>query len=153
MVSTSGTLPVGSYALRVPTAAPTGTQGTWTYTLDVTAGTLPQFGSGHGGTTPGGSAAFTDQLAVTDSLGAVTFAVTSPSAPAGLSVSPAGAVSTTGTLAVGSYAVSGTDRDAEGDTGTWSYTLEVTAPASGARRAPRRTRTRARTLAGTSCRS
>ena len=31
-----------------------------------------------------------------------------------------------GHLAAGDYTVSGTDPDAHGDTGTWSYTLDVT---------------------------
>ena len=51
--------------------------------------------------------------------------MTSPNA--GLSVSPSGVVTTTGTLAAGGYTVSGTDANGLGDTGTWSYTLTVTA--------------------------
>ena len=40
---------------------------------------------------------------------------------------PSGAVSTSGTLNAGDYTVSGTDADGFGDTGTWTFTLHVTA--------------------------
>jgi outer membrane protein OmpA-like peptidoglycan-associated protein len=46
-------------------------------------------------------------------------------------VSTAGAVSTTGILNANTYTVSGTDADALGDTGSWTYTLTVTAPTGG----------------------
>ena len=73
------------------------------------------------------SASFTDQLATSGQSGAVSFVTTS--ANAHMSVSSSGAITTSGTLATGSYAVSGTDSDASGATGTWSYTLTVTAVA------------------------
>jgi len=44
-----------------------------------------------------------------------------------LSVSATGQVTTTGYLDVGSYTISGTLGDAFGDTGTWTFTLVVTA--------------------------
>jgi len=49
----------------------------------------------------------------------------------GLSVSPSGGVSVTNPLSVGTYTVSGTDSDLEGDTGTWSYTLVVSSDICG----------------------
>jgi len=42
-----------------------------------------------------------------------------------VSVSSAGAVTTSGTLATGTYTVSGTDSDGSGDAGTWTYILTV----------------------------
>ncbi len=72
--------------------------------------------------TPATSAAFTDQLQ-TDSAGTVTFATTLGT---GLAVSGSGAVSVPSPLTVGSYTVSGTDSDTLSNTGTWTYTLNVT---------------------------
>jgi outer membrane protein OmpA-like peptidoglycan-associated protein len=96
-------------------------EGTWTYTLTVDPlEVAPDAGT----TTVAGSSAFTDSIAPTNNGGsAVTFVTTSPNAS--VTVSGTGGVSTSGTLAVGSYPVSGTDSDADGDTGTWSYTLTV----------------------------
>ena len=60
--------------------------------------------------------------------GTVTF-VTTTANPA-FTVSSTGAISAPGTLAVGTYTVSGTDSDTFGDTGSWSFTLTVTASSS-----------------------
>jgi hypothetical protein len=48
------------------------------------------------------------------------------SSVAGLSVASDGAITGSGTLLPGTYTVSGTDTDANGDNGTWSFTLHVT---------------------------
>src|ERR1017187_1525886 len=73
-----------------------------------------------------GSAAFTATLEATSgNVGAVTY-VTNVTSP-GLTVLGNGDVSTTGTLAAGPYTVSGTDSDLSGDTGSWAYTLTVSA--------------------------
>ena len=103
-----------------------GDTGTWTFTLEVTAGTLTETTPTPASTTVAASSTFSATVTVSGATGAVTYAttVTSP----GLSVDPAtGAITTTGTLAVADYTVSGTDKDADGDTGTWTFTLEVTA--------------------------
>jgi uncharacterized repeat protein (TIGR02543 family) len=67
-------------------------------------------------------------ITVEGNLGPVTFVTTSPSS--GLTVSSTGAISTTGALSVGTYSALGTDSDAEDDSGTWGYTLSVTAAAA-----------------------
>ena len=64
-----------------------------------------------------------DQLSVTGNIGAVVYTQTTGSPS--LSVSTTGAVSAPATLVAGPYAATGTDVDALGDTGTWSYTLTV----------------------------
>jgi hypothetical protein len=71
--------------------------------------------------------AFTDQLQVTGGTGAVTFAQATGSA--NVAVSSSGQVSAASTLSPGTYSASGTDSDGSGDTGTWSYTLNVLQPA------------------------
>jgi major membrane immunogen (membrane-anchored lipoprotein) len=70
-----------------------------------------------------GSAAFTDQIVSTNNDGAVTYVQTggSPS----LMVSTEGLVTTSGTLARGTYVATGTTSDPNGDTGTFSLTLDV----------------------------
>ena len=70
-------------------------------------------------------ASFKDALRVVGASGAVTYVVTSPNAH--LVATSGGTLSTTGgPLSIGDYRVSGTDSDAYGDTGTWTYSLHVT---------------------------
>ncbi len=69
------------------------------------------------------SATFTGQITTTNNSGAVTYTQTSGT-PA-LVVSSTGAVTTSGPLAVGTYTAAGTDVDAAGNTGTFSFTLDV----------------------------
>lgn len=71
--------------------------------------------------------AFTDQLAVSGATGGVTFSQESGSDS--VSVSSAGVVTANASLQAGSYTASGNDSDASGDSGTWSYTLNVLKPA------------------------
>lgn len=69
---------------------------------------------------------FKDYLKVVRSRGDVTFVVTSPNPS--LRVSSNGEVTIVGgPLAIGEYLVSGTDSTAAHETGTWSYTLTVSA--------------------------
>jgi hypothetical protein len=70
--------------------------------------------------------AFTAQLAVTGATGAVTYTTTSPAGP--VTVSAAGAVTAPASTPAGVYQLTGTDTDPLGDTGTWAFTLSVTAP-------------------------
>ncbi|MGD0055115.1 MAG: InlB B-repeat-containing protein, partial [Acidimicrobiales bacterium] len=131
----NGPLGVGDYTVTGTDSDTLSNAGTWTFTLDVvTSGgsppggvTLKQSAPTSGTTTTTASSTFTaGPLSVSNATGAVTFTTTATS-PA-LSVSPSGAITTTGPLTVGSYLVSGTDSDTSGDTGTWSYTLNVTLP-------------------------
>jgi hypothetical protein len=96
---------------------------TWTFGVPVPV-TLNQTGDLTGTTTTTDSSAFTDQLATDEPYGAVSF-VTTPATACGVVVSPAGVVSTTDSLSVGTCTVSGTDSDVENDTGVWSYTLTI----------------------------
>jgi hypothetical protein len=107
-----------------------GDTGAWVYTLTVApAGTkaeIIQTSSTTGSVININSGTFAaGPITVADNTGPVTF-VTTASNP-GLSVSDSGLIATTGSLAAGSYGVSGTDSDTSGDTGTWSYTLIVSA--------------------------
>jgi hypothetical protein len=78
-----------------------------------------------GSTTITASAGFTDTLsAASGYVGSVTYNETG-SVPAGLLVDTGGHLTTTGQLAATSYTVSGTNADAYGDTGTFTYTLTV----------------------------
>ena len=67
--------------------------------------------------------AYNGQLAVTGSSGTMSYVtnVTSPD----VSVSGTGAVTSPGTTPPGTYTVSGTDSDAIGDTGAWSFAVLV----------------------------
>jgi outer membrane protein OmpA-like peptidoglycan-associated protein len=89
--------------------------------------TLDQTSPTSGVTTSGNSGTFTaGSITVSNATGAVIFVITSSSAA--LSVSPQGAITTSGTLLAGSYSVSGTDSDLSSDTGTWTFTLTVNTP-------------------------
>ena len=74
-----------------------------------------------------GSATFTDSLETDAGSGVAVSFTTTTSSPA-ITVSPSGEVTTTGALsAAGSpYTVSGTDTDANNDSGSWTFTLTVT---------------------------
>jgi hypothetical protein len=107
-----------------------GDTGTWTFALTVSAATIAQSAPTSNSTTLTASSSFTQQLKTSGNTGAVTFATTgSGSTPAGVVVSSSGVVSTKGALSVGTYTISGTDSDAFGDKGTWTYTLKVASTA------------------------
>ena len=100
-----------------------GDTGTWSLSLTV-INNIVQTSPTMSSTTPAASATYAPgSILVTNNSGAVTFTTTVTNSA--LSVSTSGAVTTTGTLAVSVYTVSGTDRDTNGDTGTWTFTLTV----------------------------
>ena len=70
------------------------------------------------------SASFTSHLEVSTATGTVTYTVTGGTT-SDFTVATTGYFFTTGTLAPGTYSVSGTDQDSHGDTGNWSFTLHV----------------------------
>jgi len=123
-ITTTGILAMGTYTATGTLSDAFGDTGVWVYTLTVYGSpfwALPTSGS----VTVAGSAAFTVQLRTTGNIGAVTFTKTGGGAD--LNVSSHGKITTTGTLAVGTYAAAGTMSDAFGDTGSWFYTLTVKA--------------------------
>ena len=106
-----------------------GDGGTWTYSLTVlpvgVKSTIMQTSATTGTVSTASSATYVaGPISVEDNTGAVTFVTTKSSTA--LSVSSTGSISTSGPLAVGTYSVAGTDSDAAGDSGTWTYTLTVT---------------------------
>ena len=135
LLSTSGNLAVGSYVARGTESDASGDAGTFFFNLLVTpVGVLAQGTPTSATVTTALAPGFTAQLTVTGATGAVAYATTS--ATTGLSVSSTGLVSATGSLAVGTYSVSGTTSDAVGDTGTFAFTLTVAAPVTLAAAAP-----------------
>jgi outer membrane protein OmpA-like peptidoglycan-associated protein len=128
-IATTGTLAVGSHTITGTDTDTSGDTGTWSYDLTVTGGTLIQTSPTSGVTTTTSSSSFVPgSISVANSLGAVTYTQTGTAAGLSLTGSQ---ISTSGPLAAGSYSISGTDVDAAGDTGTWSYDLSVNAPTSG----------------------
>jgi len=125
-VTTKGALHAGTYTVSGSDGDPYGDSGPWSYALKVKAVTIGQVTPLSGSTTPATSAKFTAQLATAGGPGTVTFTETT-GATATLHVALTGAVTTAGPLKVGTYTVSGTDGDPYGDTGTWKFTLDVTA--------------------------
>jgi len=127
VLSTPGPLSVaGSPYLVTGTDSDTsGDVGTWSYSLTVTPDTIIQTSPTPGSTDVAGSAAFTSTLnAASGFVGTVTFA----NPTLNFTITPGGVLSTPGPLTVAGspYSVTGTDSDAYGDTGTWSYSLTVT---------------------------
>ena len=121
-VTTAASLPVGTYEVTGTMNDGSGDTGTWSYTLYVTGGVITE--THKAGSVDAGST-FTDTITTSGNDGPVTFVTTSGSA---FTVSAAGAVSAPATLTPGDYVVSGTDSDAFGNAGTWSYTLTVNPP-------------------------
>src|SRR5665213_2541628 len=100
--------------------------GSWTYSLTVTPDVIVQASPTSGSVDVGGSAAFTARLAaVSGFVGPVTFTTSTP----GFAISSGDVLGSTGALsASGSpYTVSGSDSDAHGDSGSWTYSLAVIA--------------------------
>ena len=130
LVSTTGALSVGSYTVSGTDSDTYGDAGTWTYTLKVTSTAITQE-SPFANTktiTAATSASFTDKLKTTGNTGSVKYVTTgSGSTPSGILVSSSGVVSTKRALAAGTYTISGTDSDTANDSGSWSYSLTVTA--------------------------
>ena len=125
-ISTTGSLALGAYKISGTDRDTSGDTGTWTYTLTV-SNAITQTSSTTGATTSRASSTFAPgPIVVVNNTGAVTFVTTVSSA--GLRVNGAGVITTTGKLAAGSYTVSGTDRDASGNAGIWTYTLTVSNP-------------------------
>lgn len=128
-VTTTGTLTPGQYTVSGTDGDSLSNAGTWTYTLNVTStggggpGSISQDAPSSATISSASSSGFTDQLATSGQAGAVLF--TTSSTTPGLQVSSAGAVSTTGALTDGTYTASGADSDSFGDTGSWTYTLNV----------------------------
>ena len=120
-VSAPDTLAINTYVVSGTDSDSVGNRGTWSYTLTV-GGPGPVQTAPTGGTVVAGNP-FTSQLHTTG-VSPVTFTVTS-SQPA-FTVSSSGAVSAPDALTQGTYTVSGTDSDARGNIGTWSFTLTVT---------------------------
>jgi uncharacterized repeat protein (TIGR02543 family) len=88
---------------------------------------LDQTSPTSGVTTSDNSGTFTaGPITVSGATGAVSFVVTTSNKA--LSVSPQGAITTSGTLLAGSYSTSGIDSDLSGGTGVWTYTLTVNNP-------------------------
>jgi uncharacterized repeat protein (TIGR02543 family) len=105
-----------------------GDAGTWTYTLTViptgSKTTIVQLTPSTGTVLNTASSTFVaGPMTTEDNTGQVTFVTTK--ANPGLTVSASGLISTTGSLSIGTYTVSGTDSDPAGDSGVWTYTLTV----------------------------
>ncbi len=126
LVSTSGTLAIGSYVARGTTGDPNGDRGTFLFNLIVSGvGAIVQGSPASTIVSPSSSVAFTDQLAVSGASGPVTFSQTSGTPS--LVVSPTGLVSTSGALAIGSYLAQGNTSDGAGDSGVFAFIVQVAA--------------------------
>jgi hypothetical protein len=121
LIATGGQLATGKYVLSGTTSDPNNDHGTFSFTLNV--GTITQSAPLAASTTVPGTSGFSQQLAGTGFDGTVTY-VQSSGSP-NLAVSSTGLVTTSGTLAKGSYSATGTTSDASGDKGTFTYALAV----------------------------
>jgi hypothetical protein len=117
-------LPAGSYIAKGTTSDPAGDTGT--YTLSVKVGALVQRDPLTATVLTTQSQSFRSQLDIGANAGAVTFVQTSGTPE--LVVSASGLVTTSGTLAKGTYHAAGTVSDATGDAGSFTYTLNIKTP-------------------------
>ncbi|HUC03914.1 MAG TPA: putative Ig domain-containing protein [Acidimicrobiales bacterium] len=124
-VSTTGTLAADTYSVSGTDKDSNSDTGTWAFSVTVSPVTITQGPPTSDTTTTTSSVNYTNLLTTTGGIGSVTFDTTS-GAGDGLVVSGSGAVSTSGALGSDTYSISGTDHDAHGDTGTWSFNLNVT---------------------------
>jgi lipoate synthase len=122
-VSTLAGLAVGTYKATGTVKDSLGDKGAWTFTVTVTAAKLVQIAPTTATTVTG--KAFTGHLEVSGAHGTVTYKQATGSAH--VIVSSSGQVSAPSSLLVGTYKATGSDKDGLGDSGTWSFTLTVTA--------------------------
>jgi outer membrane protein OmpA-like peptidoglycan-associated protein len=127
LIASNGTTPSGVYTLSGTDSDTSSDSGTWIYVLTVrpAGGTITQT---HASGSVNAGNPFTDTVTTSGSDGAVTYTTTSSGNA--FTVNSSGAVSAPDTLVPGSYTVSGTDVDAFGNAGNWTYTLIVTAAAA-----------------------
>jgi major membrane immunogen (membrane-anchored lipoprotein) len=124
LVTTSAALPAGTYTAKGTTSDTSGDVGKFTFSL--TVGTLVQRAPTSASVTTTGSSTYSVRLDVGANLGAVTY-VQNRGSPT-LLVNSTGVITTSGTLASGSYIAAGTVSDPSGDVGTFSFKLNVTTP-------------------------
>ena len=114
----------GPHSVTLTGEAPDGSPMVQTIQIVVSNGPpIMQTGTTSDSTTP--STAYSGQLSTTGGSGTVTYAQTSGTPQ--ITVSSSGAISAPATLNPGVYSASGTDSDAAGDAGVWSFTLAVSA--------------------------
>ena len=123
MITAAATLAPGTYTVSGSDSDTAGDSGTWSFTLTVTGATLIQGAPMSGSVTV--ASGFVGQLTVTNPDGTVSYTETASADSSDVVVTSTGAISSAKALAAGTYTVSGTDSDAAGDTGTWSFTLTV----------------------------
>jgi major membrane immunogen (membrane-anchored lipoprotein) len=121
LVTTSGQLAPGSYVATGTTSDTGGNTGTFSMTVDV--GVLLQNSPLTATVKVSGSATYSEQLGITGATGSVTYAQTSGTP--NLIVGSSGLITTSGTLAAGTYVAKGTSTDSVGDKGTFTFTLKV----------------------------
>ncbi len=125
LVTTSGALARGTYSASGTIGDAFGDQGTFTFSLKV--GFLTQTSTIRTTISPAASTTYTMQLTASGGSGPLSF--TQTTGTPSLVVSPSGLVTTSGTLADGSYVVRGVISDASGDSGTYFFNLLVAAGA------------------------
>jgi len=123
-IATTGVLPAATYTIAGNDSDGSGDSGTWSYSLVVSPDTITQTSSSPGSTDVAASSTFQTTLsAASGFVGQVTFTTSTT----GFEITNSDVLSTTGTLsATGSpYTITGSDTDAYGDAGVWSYTLDA----------------------------
>jgi hypothetical protein len=125
VITTSGVLAPGSYVARGVMSDASGDRGSYFFNLVVGPSSLAQSSPTSATVSSTLSGSFHQQIAVSGAVGAVTFTQTT-GLPA-LSVSPVGSVTTSGSLAAGTYVAGGAVSDAAGAQGTFSFSLVVSA--------------------------
>jgi uncharacterized protein (DUF2141 family) len=120
-ITAATSLAPGTYTVSGTEHDTNGDTGTWAFAL--TVGTLTQ------GTPTSASVAdgagYSGQLTVTNAVGTLTYTETSSTDSTDVVVGSTGAITAATSLAPGTYTVSGTDHDTNGDTGTWGFALTV----------------------------
>ncbi len=124
LLTTSGPLAAGTYSATGTMNDPDGDAGSYSFTL--TVGKLVQRTPTAGSVAASSLSTFSDQLSVGANLGTVSYVQTTGSPD--LAVSSSGVVTALPTLTKGTYTATGTTSDPNGDVGTFTYTLTVTAP-------------------------
>jgi hypothetical protein len=124
-VTAPSDLTKGTYRASGTVSDALGDSGSWSFTLSVLSASMRQLAPSSGTTVVGRG--FSGHLKLRGSIGKITY-TQSTGAPR-IKVSSSGAISAPPDLAKGTYKATGSARDTDDDSGTWSFTLTVAAKA------------------------
>jgi len=127
-ITAATSLTPGTYTVSGTDHDTNGDTGTWAFALTVRPAIVTLTQASPTSASVADGAGYSGQLTVTNATGTVSYTETSSTDSGDVVVGSTGAITAATSLTPGTYTVSGTDHDTNGDTGTWSFALTVRPP-------------------------